>query len=682
MSLCRFLLRSTGTVATRIRENRQAGIALIVAISLPFLIGAAGFATDAAFWFAQHAALQSAADAGALAAARALETTPGTAQTVLATDALAAANGASNNQFSLTAASLTVSLGSSDTRQVEVDATTPAKLFFSPEAHIGGFNIHTRAVAGVTYSLVSTQAVCQALDSFTYIYSTGFGTLETAHSSGIDPYTCGQSALVPPLPDNSYCNGGVTACTLTPITNALGLNIRLLPLAFQVEPNGYAGGGLLQPLSSAAVTISTLLTSLLSSTQGVPTGAPTIFQQGSTNCPSNVCTITAGIYPGGIVIGPGVTFNFATNGGGLGNNYFVMLNGNLVISTQAVLGSGDNNFTFFMLGAAPSGSTPTPGGYVAETQVQVNLAPIAQGNITYTSTSNFNYNSVIGMQISSPVSSMYSAQQAGASYTPSLLGSLGLPGGNLIGSNFEAMVAVCPQATTLCATAANSAGPQYQTTLMPSASGVVNTLTSTLGANTPLASVANDLLSSSGETSSTTFTTAVAIGNGTPTYWEQTEAQTATLNNVVPALSSVITNLNGLLNSLLGFLFQSAVIADVDNLYTYITGGQQSTSLTVNAKSQFPGQTASGASAAGCATGATNLYAGTASINPGFGPVFTNLINSSGGTNEQTLGLTTTDTILICGTNSHSTTIAQIMPGQTGMTGSTAAGASTLALLQ
>lgn len=677
MNVRHSLLGIFALTLVRLRAHRRAGIAVMVGLSLPFLIGAAGFATDSAFWFAQHTALQSAADAAAVAAARDLETNPGVAQTTLESDAVTAANAASSNQFGLTSAGLTVSALANDPRQVEADAAAPAKLFFSPFAKMGNFNIHTRAVAGVAYSLISTQAACQALDSFTYIYSTGFGTLETAHSSGIDPYTCGQQAMVPPLPYNAYCNGGVLSCTLEPITNTLGVNVggSLLPVAFQVEPNGN-GGGTMPALSSVLATIP----SLLGAATSTSTGTPASFQQGSASCPANVCTITAGVYPGGIIIGPGVTFNFAANGSGLGSNYFLLLNGNLVISTQALLGSGSNNFMFFMLGA-------TPGGYVAETQVQVNLAPVSQGALTYTSTAALHYSSVLGTQISAPLSSMPYAEQQAATPSMGLLGAAGLPGGNLVGANYESVVSVCTQATTLCATPLDVQGPQYQTALTPSLNSVssalaVQNLVAALG-STPLTSAASDLLTSSGEASSTSFTSALAIANGIPTDWVQTETQTGTLSNNTPALATVLSSIGNLLGSILNILFPSAVTLNVETVYSYLTagGGSLSNPASSNASGVFAGQISSGTNATGCSNGTVNLYAGTPTISPGFGPVFTNLLNSSNTANGQTLALTTTDSIAICGTESRAVSIAQIFPGQS-MTGATAAGASTLALLK
>ncbi len=680
------ILSTFGKVFTRLRASRRAGLALMTGLALPFLIGAAGFATDSAFWFAQHSALQSAVDAGALAVARDLETTPGgptapdAITTAITTDAVNAANAASSNQFGLTAASLNIqTLGAAsqggDPRRVQVDASAPAKLFFSPAVHMGKFTISTRAVAGVSYSLISTQATCQALDSFTYIYSTGFGTLETAHSSGIDPYTCGQAAIVPPLPNTAYCNGGILGCSLSLVTTPLGLNVggSLLPIAFQVEPNGAGGGGLVPTLTSALATIPSLLGGMTSTS----TAAPKTYLKGQ--CAQNICNIPAGVYPGGIVIGPGVTFNFVAGSGG--NTYFLLLNGNLVISTQAAIqGTAANNFTFFMLGA-------TPGAYVSENQVQVNLAPIAQGAITYTSAASFNYQSVLGTQISAPYSEMFYAQQQAASPSAGLVGNLGLPGGNVVGTNYVTVMAVCPQATSFCTPSYSRTAAQYQTTLLPSASGVVQVLANLLGQNTPVSSLSSQLLSNAGEQSTTTFVSGVQIANGIPTDWSQSEAQTGTQSATTQPLAYALSGVNQVLTGLLNLLGLGGLNSAVTDVYKTITQGQPQLTNTapISGSGVFPNQVTqlpSSSSTAGCSAGATNLYTGVANIQPNFGPAFTNLVITSGTQNPQKLALTTTDTILICGTTSSATTIAQIFPGQTGMTGSAAAGASTLALLQ
>ncbi len=80
----------------------------------PVLIGLAGFAVDASYWYQQEESVQSAADAGAIAAALAYTkynpaSSSASAFTPIAQNfAVMAANKATNNQFSLTTSSVTV----------------------------------------------------------------------------------------------------------------------------------------------------------------------------------------------------------------------------------------------------------------------------------------------------------------------------------------------------------------------------------------------------------------------------------------------------------------------------------------------------------------------------------------------------------------------------------------------
>lgn len=673
----------------RCSKSRGAAVALVTALSLPVLIGAAGFAADAAFWFAQHSALQSATDAGALAAARQLQTTPSTSAATLQSTAVSAANAASNNQFHLTAASLTLTSSPGDPRQVVVNANAPAKLFFSPGIPRGAFNIATQSTAGVNYSVISTQATCQALDSFTYLYSTGFGTLETAHSSGIDPYTCGGQPQAAPAPTNAFCNAGILTCSLGTLGSWVGGG--LLPVAFQVEPTSAGSKTLATTLSSALGTVGALLGGDTNTT----TGSPAVFQVGSSSCTTTgynsagvadaaSCTIAAGVYPGGIIIGPGVTFTLTSSAAT--GDYFVMLNGNLVISTQAKISSTSYNpYIFFFAGL-------TPGAFVMENQVQVNVAPVSSGVVAYKSIANFSYSSVLGAQISAPLSEMGYAEQQGETSSAGLLGNLGLPGGNLLGSNFESVESVCLQATSFCTTGDDVQGPQHMTTLIPSADGAtapVTTLVSDLG-STPLSSVASAIvgpLGSSGLVSTTTFTSAVALKNGTPTDWSQTETESAALDNTPPLLSQVVGLINNLLtsllNGLLGLLGLLGLESNVDiaaqAVWKFIGTEPQNVTGTSTDYGVFPGQVSTNANPS-CAANATNLYSGTATITPNFGPTFTNLLSSSTAAGES-LSVTTSDNIVICGTESQAVNIDQIFPG-TKMTSSTAAGASTLALIK
>ncbi len=121
--------------ARRFRRGRAA-VALIVALSTPILIGVTGLAVDIGFWYQQQVAVQSAADAGALAAARAAHVDSSLTNTQAQAIAVAAANEATNNQFNLTSSAVVVSTnavtvnGQASTQWV-AKVTIPRASFFS-----------------------------------------------------------------------------------------------------------------------------------------------------------------------------------------------------------------------------------------------------------------------------------------------------------------------------------------------------------------------------------------------------------------------------------------------------------------------------------------------------------------------------------------------------------------------
>jgi len=128
--------------------SRRAGAALIMALSVPMLIAVTGLLVDVGYWFEQQEALQSATDAGAVAAAIADSKYGDTTAATLQPFALAAANKATNNQFGLTSSTLTVtpitatttSNGSTVTG-LKVTAQIPRGSFFSAGHGIGLFGI-------------------------------------------------------------------------------------------------------------------------------------------------------------------------------------------------------------------------------------------------------------------------------------------------------------------------------------------------------------------------------------------------------------------------------------------------------------------------------------------------------------------------------------------------------------
>jgi Flp pilus assembly protein TadG len=661
------LFSSRVRLRLRFARQRSATVAIMTALALPILLGATGFVLDAGLWYSQQTTLQAATDAAAMQAARDLNENAATSPTTLESDAVAAANAASASQFNLTSTSLTTTQ-LTDKRQVEVDASIPGLVFFSqiPEefsAHVTKLPktvLRATSVAGVSYSLISSQATCYAFDSYNYLYSTGIGTIDTAHSSGIDPYSCGSTPPSPPSAYDAYCDSGITGalvgCTVQPILNSLNVNIGdVLPFAFQISPGNMTGLNLV--LNNVAVTLGTLLT-----TEGTSNSGPTLYTVGT--CGGPTCTIPAGVYNGGITIGPGVTtVNFAASGG---SNLFIIENGDLIVPSQATLGvSNDANAVFYMTGT-------TPGAFITETQVLFNAAPITNGTMAMTSTSTFTSNSLAGAQTSAPISSMGYAQIA-ASSSPGVLSLLGLPGGNLAGTNFESLISVCPQAASTCAnpiyvcpTTSPCTNPIFQSSIVPSLT-VLNGDLGGLLSGTALLDV------SLSEVSTTTITSTLTIANGVATNWQQTESATSTLKPP-PVLTNLLSSL-GLLSTILNNLLDLGIMNSTQTLLNKITvdnGGPLTETLTQSGI--FTGQTSTTAP-----TTCTNFYTNT--IDPELDATYSNILNSST-TNVTNGGNTSTDTINICGTSPVANlTLTPISPTQT-IVASSAAGASTLTLLR
>ncbi len=515
-------------------------------------------------------------------------------------------------------------------------ASIPAQKFFSnvqPFSYLSN-SISTSSSAGIGYKLVSTRATCYSVDSFTYLYSTGVGTVDTAHSSGIDPYQCNNPQSAPQAAD-SFCGGGLLGCNL----NILNLGGILLPFAIQLGNSGTQGS-----INVATAPAINTLISLLSSSTGA--GSMTTVGPGTSYCsgtpPAAVtCTVPAGVYNGGLTIQPNVTVNFTAGAGG--SNYFVIENGNLVMSTQATLGTISPNNVFYFGGS-------NPGAYVEATQVMLNTAPIDNGSITLTSTSTFSSSSIVGTQTSAPLSAMANAQTQAASNgliaatgVGTVLGSA--PMQNLVGTNFESEIATCPQATATCAaTQGNSTIFQY--TLLPSL-GIV----SSLGLNFS----ALNALTKEGETSSTVITSGVTFKNGVATDWRQEETANSSLTNIL-----------GAVRSLLGPLQLLSLLSPIANSQT----NSQDTGAYAGV---FPGQTSTGAPS--CATG--NLYSNT--ITPNFSPGYSDILDTSG--DNGTVGaVTTQDVINICGTSE--TNAVNLIGSGTPIVNSLASGASTVVLLQ
>jgi Flp pilus assembly protein TadG len=637
----KFLQIIPAAFARRVRLGRRGGIAVMTALSLPMLVAIGGFTVDVGIWDGQQTALQAAADAGAVKAARDLAENPATTQATLEADAIAAANAASQNQFSLNASDLTTSQ-LKDARQIQVSASVPAQHFFSQVLFPMPVTIGASSTAGIAYSTVSTQATCYAADSYTYLYSTGVGAIDTSHSAGIDPYQCGSPPSAPAAYD-AFCGGGILGCPL----NLLGLGGDLLPFAFQIGPTGGPGGvgPVLGTTLDTVGNVAQTLVSLLGGSAGLGSGTPLVLNQGSPACPGNVCTIAAGIYNGGITFGPGLTIDFVASGA---NNVFFIENGNLVINNQDTLGNTDPSALFFLGGS-------NPGAYVAATQVQINTAPINSGAIVLTSQATFYSDSLVGTQTSAPMSSMPAAQQD--ELNASLLSPLGAPTGLVAGTNFYSVIGVCPLATSTC-TNPETQAPQDQFTVVPSL-GIIASLLPSLTSNVALL----DMLSNEGETSVTTITSGVTFGNGVPTNWSQSESANNTLTNTVQQVSKVLASMG----------LPSLLTAPVQGILNLISPNESSSQSFADS-GVFTGQTSI---ATPSCNGQTVLY--QKPITPGFGPGFTDILDVAG-EGAATGNVAVTDTVTVCG-NATVASITPIMPG-TMLVSSTAGGASTLMLLR
>jgi hypothetical protein len=308
-----------------------------------------------------------------------------------------------------------------------------------------------------------------------------------------------------------------------------------------------------------------------------------------------------------------------------------------------------------------------------------------------TSTTKFTSNSMVGTQTSTPISAYpyIETYEAGQGLLPSVtLGSgngalsfLGMPAGNLAGTNFVSALATCPQAASSCG-AGNvmlQTPPVTQKTVIPSLSGTVAAAVSTLTAaaglgNIPIIAL---LTSNEGETSTTAITSAATIANGVPTDWSQAETASSNLTNATQNLSGVLSylglpgtlTLDLAINTAMGLLATIGVQSPGTNAQTYVNTGV------------FPGQTTVATASGTSCSGQTSLYSRT--ITPNFSPSFSDILDSGGANNANGVNgaMTTADTINICGsTLAGIASVAPITAGSS-IVASTAAGSSTVMLL-
>ncbi|NNM58181.1 pilus assembly protein TadG-related protein [Acidocella sp.] len=200
--------------APRFRDflsSRRGTIALIVALAAPLLIAATALSVDVGFWYQQQDTLQSAADAAALAAAHAANYGADSVENVEPL-ALAAANMASNNQFSLTSAQLVLSnppvpASASGTKITawQATATIPRGSFFSAVKGLGlpGEPAGTQSATAVADMVQKTGSSCLISE----------GTIVVSGGASIVGSNCGIAANATSCPSMTVTGSGIIQAT-------------------------------------------------------------------------------------------------------------------------------------------------------------------------------------------------------------------------------------------------------------------------------------------------------------------------------------------------------------------------------------------------------------------------------------------------------------------------------------
>ncbi|GLR66494.1 hypothetical protein GCM10010909_11740 [Acidocella aquatica] len=192
-------------------SNCRGTIALIIALAAPLLIAATALSVDAGFWYQQQDTLQSAADAAALAAANAANYGAASVENVEPL-ALAAANMASNNQFSLTSAQLVLSNPPASTTASgtkitawQATATIPRGSFFSAVKGLGlpGEPAGTQSATAVADMVKKTGSSCLISE----------GTIVVSGGASIVGSNCGISSNAASCPSMTVTGSGIIQAT-------------------------------------------------------------------------------------------------------------------------------------------------------------------------------------------------------------------------------------------------------------------------------------------------------------------------------------------------------------------------------------------------------------------------------------------------------------------------------------
>jgi Flp pilus assembly protein TadG len=421
--------------------RRRAAVAIMVALSAPVLLGMAGLVTDVTYWYGSRQAMQLAADAGAMAAARSGQANQATLQTI----AVNAANMATDNRYGFNTNNLSVTLtnggasfktpsgtqsipsstsSASAFSTVTVSATTPAPVFFSgilgvrqsalgasasstlrknilpptnstlyvpgdnsgPNFHVGGANFVPSSDLGVqlTESNLSGGNSGYIATGASYVTNNNnnINTSNTSQLPSQDAPPCAQLLAQQGGLVDQYGNptGDSSSYTTNGITSALWTN----PTT-QQQVEVYFGSGSSVSVDNYGNLTPTWQPVIVSPTTSVD--ANLNCSANASNSPSQTCDIPAAAYCGGLQVDPGSTIVF-TDPNSYGKSILV-IDGNAIMPDSSAqnyvtYASVDPQYGFYFGGSQV-------GGLLNTSLTAIYPGEIQQGVIQSTTTESQTY---------------------------------------------------------------------------------------------------------------------------------------------------------------------------------------------------------------------------------------------------------------------------------------------------
>lgn len=259
----------------RLRGNSSGQLLVLTSISLIALIGFAAIAVDIGYMYTTRRAMQTAADAAAIAGANALQSTNNANYQQAASD-VATLDGFSNGQNGVVVTVGTPTSGpySGNASYVQVSISRAVPTFFLRVLGLNTLNVAAQAVAGTVpgtgciYALdpsksgalsltgnFTINASCGVIDdssSSSALSASGIGTVNTAYTGVAGNYSSSGIITFTPTPQTSIAPamdplGGVAAptvgtCTQAASTNSGSYSYSGIASTLNLTPAVYAGG--------------------------------------------------------------------------------------------------------------------------------------------------------------------------------------------------------------------------------------------------------------------------------------------------------------------------------------------------------------------------------------------------------------------------------------------------------